>query len=73
MENYEGSILELSSAGGERTVDGSSKSEVQLLKTVNTTVSNGGRIIFYNMNNFDRDFLERLANAGKGNVLFDLR
>ena len=73
MEIFEDQIMELSSAGGEKKVDGSLKSELQLLRMARSTATNGGRIIFFNMSGFDRPFLERLACVGKGNVYFDLR
>lgn len=73
MENFEDQVMELSSAGGEKTVDGSVKTELQLLRIARSTATNGGRTVFYNMCSFDRDFLERLACIGKGNVYFDLR
>ena len=73
MKESEEQFMELSSAGGEKTVDGSTKSQEQLLQMMNSVAINGGRIVLFNMKKFDRNFLKKLADTGKGNVLFDLR
>ena len=73
MKQPEDIVMQLSSAGGEKFVDGGNKTKVQLLKMASSSAVNGGRIILFNMKQFDPPFLERLSNVGKGNILFDLR
>lgn len=66
-------LMQFSSADGELRIDGTSKTAEELLSIAVEANRSGRRLVITNVTTKKIDFLERVANAGKGNVLFDLR
>lgn len=61
------------SADGVMSVDAQGKSEAELINLAFQSVKTGAQMVMRNVSTTDRKILERVANIGKGLVLFDLR
>jgi hypothetical protein len=66
-------LTQYASAGGEKILSCKQKSVVELISLALQCSESGGRIVLYDLQDIDRASLERIAHAGKGNVLFDHR
>lgn len=66
-------LMQFSSADGELRLDGSSKTAEELLKIAVEAAASGRRLVIGNITTKEMNLLQRMARAGKGNVLFDLR
>lgn len=65
--------MQFSSADGELRLDGFLKTAEELLVIAVEASKSGRRLVISNVTKHEWTLLERLAVAGKGNVLFDLR
>lgn len=63
----------IASADGEVVVDAKSKTAEELLSLATIAGRTGGRTVVINVEDLEKELLLRVAFAGKGNVLFDLR
>lgn len=73
MEENQNNLIQFSSADGGLVVNGEKLTTEELLSIAVTASKGGRRIILTNLAKKERKFLERIANTGKGNILFDLR
>lgn len=73
QQEIQGEFMQFSSACGEKIVDATQKTENELLSVAAAAAKSGAKIIISNVQIREKDLLIRIANAGKGNILFDLR
>jgi hypothetical protein len=66
-------FTQFSSAGGEKLLSCKGRNLVELLALAVEAAKTGAKIVLYDLSELDRASIERIAHAGKGNVLFDLR
>lgn len=66
-------LTQYASAGGEKILSCKQKTVTQLISLALQCCKSGGRVILYDLQDIDRPSIERIAHAGKGNVLFDHR
>ena len=72
MAEKQNNLMQFSSADGALLVNGEKLTTEELLSIAVTASKGGKRIVLTNLSTKERKFLERLANIGKGNILFDL-
>lgn len=73
QQEVQGEFMQFSSACGEKIVDAALKTENELLSVAVAASRSGAKIIIANAQSREKELLIRIANAGKGNILFDLR
>ena len=66
-------FTQFSSAGGEKLLSCKGKTLVELLAFAIDASKTGVKVIMCALQDIDRSGIERVAHAGKGNVLFDHR
>ena len=73
QQEVQAEFMQFSSACGEKIVDSTLKTENELLSVAIAASRSGAKIILANVQSREIELLIRIANAGKGNILFDLR
>lgn len=66
-------FTQFSSAGGEKIFSCKGRTLLELLSLAANAAKSGGRIILYDLEGIEKSSIERIAHAGKGNILFDHR
>lgn len=73
MKEEANQFMQFSSADGELRLDAASRTDEELLTLAVQTARTGRRLVITNVSTTGWNLLERIAIAGQGNVLFDLR
>lgn len=73
MAENSNNLMQFSSADGGLVVNAENLKMEELISIVLTASKSGRRTILTNFTAIEREILKRIANTGKGNILFDLR